>query len=372
MEKCLHVLPMNKLSGAEKMALLICKNLKSYEPIVICGGEVLKKVFEDNGIKAYAVDFSKKNAIKAMKTIRDVIMVNRVKIVHAHDNNASLYSYLAKRIYKVDVKVVSHIHNCYPWLETKGLNKMFDNYIRPRYDFNVTCGSIVFDYYKKNSDSFKSMNVSSLSNAIDTMEIDNFKCSDIEKLKRELGIDSNKVILGYIGRLDDQKGVIPFLEAVAKKKDYFKDCQFLMVGNGSQEDEVKMLIEKYNLKDLFILTGYQADTYKFYSLMDLFFLPSKYEGLPMVILEAMTFQLPIISMEAGSIGELLKDDKGILIQKGNYEEFVEQLIKLKNNETLRKQFSIKGYEFVRENYSIETYVDELEAIYAKGYIEEVV
>ena len=44
--KCLHVLPMNKLSGAEKLALILCKNMKTYEPIVVCGGDNLKSIFE--------------------------------------------------------------------------------------------------------------------------------------------------------------------------------------------------------------------------------------------------------------------------------------------------------------------------------------
>ena len=48
--KCLHVLPMNTLSGAEKLALILCKNMNKYEPIVVCGGEPLKTIFEENGI----------------------------------------------------------------------------------------------------------------------------------------------------------------------------------------------------------------------------------------------------------------------------------------------------------------------------------
>ena len=45
MDKVLHVLPMNKMSGAERMALLICKNMKQYEPVVVCGGENLSNIF---------------------------------------------------------------------------------------------------------------------------------------------------------------------------------------------------------------------------------------------------------------------------------------------------------------------------------------
>ena len=50
---------MNKMSGAEKMALLMCSNFKEYEPIVVCGGESLKKAFENKSINSYALSFSK-------------------------------------------------------------------------------------------------------------------------------------------------------------------------------------------------------------------------------------------------------------------------------------------------------------------------
>ena len=58
----MHILPMNKMSGAEKMALLICSNFKEYEPIVICGGDTLKKAF--NNIDSYSLSFSKTKMFK--------------------------------------------------------------------------------------------------------------------------------------------------------------------------------------------------------------------------------------------------------------------------------------------------------------------
>lgn len=363
MEKCLHILPMNKLSGAEKMALLICKNLKNYEPVVICGGEVLQKVFKESSIPAYRADFSRKHMMKGVKEIKDIIKLQDIKIVHAHDNVASLYAYLVKKLYKKDIKIVSHIHNCYPWLEDGGINKKIDNYMRPKYDYNVTCGSVVYDYYKSNSGSFKYMKVFSLSNAIDVKEIDGFDLKTCEELRNKFNIPKDKIVLGYIGRLDDQKGILPFIKAMAEKKLAFEGCRILMVGNGSQEKEVKVLIDKLGLSELFIFTGYQPDTYRFYPLMDLFFLPSKYEGLPMVLLEAMAFKLPIISMEVGSIGELLKDERGLLIRKGCYVDFVSGLIKLKNDGMLRQKISNDGYKYVNENYSIEKYIEKLERKY---------
>jgi len=139
---------MNKLSGAEKMVLLICKNLTNYESIVVCGGDKLKKFFEDNNINSYSLNFSKKDILKNIKYLKNIISDNDIKIVHAHDNNASIHAYLVKSIYRVDIRVISHIHSCYPWINSNGLNRSIDKVLRPKYDYNITCGKVVYDFYK--------------------------------------------------------------------------------------------------------------------------------------------------------------------------------------------------------------------------------
>lgn len=365
MDKCLHILPMNKISGAEKMALLICKNLKEYEPIVVCGGEVLRKVFSENNIPAYKVDFSKKNILTALKDIDAVIKAHDIKIIHAHDNTASIYGYLVKKIYKDDVKVISHIHNCYPWVKDGGINKKIDKFIRKKYDYNIACGSTVYKYYKENTDYFEEDKISILSNAMDIKEIEQYKFENEEELRKEFNLPRNKKILGYIGRLDEQKAILPFIKALSPHRDRFHDSKILMIGNGYEEQEVKKLVEELKLQDLIVLTGFQNNTYRFYPLMDLFFLPSKYEGLPMVLLEAMAFKKPIVSMNVGSIEEVLGDERGKLIEPGHYEGFIKALIILKDNEGLRKKYGEAGYRYLKENYEIVKYVHRLEGIYRR-------
>ena len=64
---------------------------------------------------------------------------------------------------------------------------------------------------------------------------------------------------------------------------------------------------KLKLEDIFILTGFQEKVNVFYQIIDVFFLPSLYEGLPMVLLEAMAFKKAVISMNVGSISEVIKN-----------------------------------------------------------------
>lgn len=362
--KCLHILPMNKLSGAEKMALLICKNMKEYESIVVCGGEELKSIFEKEGVKSYALDFSNKNILKTIFGLKKIIKENGIKILHAHDNNASLTAYLTKKLCRGNIKVVSHIHNCYPWLKSNGVNKKIDSFFRPRYDYNIACGNLVYDFYKKNTTYFDEEKTKILSNAIDSKKIYKVKSYYKDNLFKKYNIPKNKTVIGFIGRIDEQKGIIPFIKEISKKKERFRDCKILLIGSGNQESEVRNLLKELNIEELFILTGFQEDVYKFYPLIDIFFLPSLYEGLPMVILEAMAFKKPIISMNVGSIREVIKNNNtGILIENNSISDFISELEKLKNNKDLQDKLSNNACKYINENFDINSYIDRLSEIY---------
>ena len=365
MKKCLHILPMNKLSGAEKMALLICKNMKEYEPIVVCGGELLKDIFEKNGIKSYSLDFSSKNILQSVIGIKNIVKENNIKIIHAHDNLASLCGYLAKKIFWLDIKVISHIHNCYPWLKSKGVNKKIDSVVRPKYDHNITCGKVVYDFYKENSNYLNENKTTILSNAIDIEEIARVDLSNNDEIAKKYNIPQNKTILGFVGRICEQKGIIPFINEISNQREGFNDSKILLVGSGDQDEEVKKLISELNLEELFILTGQQENTYKFYPMLDVFFLPSTYEGLPMVLLEAMVFKKTVVSMDVGSISEVVNENTGMLVKCGDYREFVSNLRIIKNDNKLMKIYGENAHRFINENYNIKDYVNKIEKEYKR-------
>lgn len=365
MEKCIHILLRDKLSGAEKMALILCENLNRYEPIVICGGDNLKKVFENKGIESYSLEFSAKKIVTYIKKIKKIIEKNNVTIIHGHDNYASIVAYLVKRIYGLNIKVISHIHSCYPFLESGGVAKKVDSIVRPKYDFNIICGKDVEEYYFKYSNYIDKDRCTVLSNAIDLVSIANYSSLvNVENLKKELNIDNKNKVIGFVGRICDIKGIVPFIKALGTNKEKFDDSVILLIGSGEQEEEVKNLINELDLNDIVIMLGYQTDVYKYYPLMDIFILPSKYEGLPMVILEAMAFKKAVVAMNVGGIGEVITDKaNGILISKDNYNEFVSRLALLKNDNDLILEVSENAYMNIKDNYDIEVYDKKLEKIY---------
>ena len=362
--KVLHLLPMNKLSGAERMGLLICKHMTDVESFVVTGGADLAEVFQKEGIHATPLNFSIKQLPQLTQQLKQLINQHQIDLVHAHDNIASLAAYLTKKRYKLNVKVVSHIHNCYPWLEGNGVHKKIDQWIRPKYDYNIACGQIVYDYYEQYAPYFNKEKTSVLSNAIDLGTLGKTSQSKLIELRKTFKLSSDKTIIGYIGRLSEQKGMIPFIKELAKHKEQFEDCQFLIVGSGEQEEEVKQLVKALGLESLFIFTGFQAEVYPFYQLINIFFLPSLYEGLPMVLLEAVGSGVPTVSMNVGSISEVIIDNKtGCLIESGDRQQFIKQLIELKDTPLKCQLLSESGKQHVKEKFSLMKYNQTLSAVY---------
>ena len=259
----LHLLPMNKLSGAERMGLLICKHMSEVESYVITGGADLAAVFEKEGIQTSHLNFSMKQLPQVIKQLNQFIKEKQIDIVHAHDNIASLSAYLTKKRYGLKVKIVSHIHNCYPWLEGNGVHKRIDRFIRPKYDFNIACGQIVYDYYEQHAPYFNPKKTCFFSNAIDASHLGATPQHQIDEIRKVFNIPTDQTIIGYIGRLSEQKGMIPFIQVLKNYKNQFENCKFLIVGSGEQEDEIKKLINEVGLGDLFIFTGFQANVYPF-------------------------------------------------------------------------------------------------------------
>ena len=359
--RVLHLLPMNKMSGAEKMALLICKNQQGIENLVVTGGEELARFFEKESITTFQMNFSLKNIVKASKMLKAIVREQKIDIIHAHDNTASMTAYITKSLYRMDVKIVSHIHNCYPWLSTNTIQKSVDQFVRPRYDYNIACGTLVSDFYQENTTYLHDEKCLTLSNAMDMQDIKVMSDEDKVAVKKQFDLPLDKKIIGFIGRFSEQKGLIPFIKELAQHKGKFENSHFLIVGSGEEEVLFKTILAELNLEPYFSLVGFQEDVYQFYPIIDTFFLPSLYEGLPMVLLEAMAYETTVVSMDVGSISEVIDHTQnGFLVEATNYEQFIEQLLEAQKT---TKPLGYHAKQTIEQNFNIIHYNKQLKKVY---------
>ena len=148
-------------------------------------------------------------------------------------------------------------------------------------------------------------------------------------MKRELKIRPEEKIFLFIGLLNWRKGIDLLIQAAHLLRD--KPLRFLIVGHGPQESIFKKEIQKLKLDDRVQFMGNTTKVGLFYSLSDVFILPSRGEGLPGVIMEAMAYGKPIIASNIPCIPELVTENyNGQLFQDGNVLDLVNKIEKAIN------------------------------------------
>lgn len=145
----------------------------------------------------------------------------------------------------------------------------------------------------------------------------------IKEVNRE-----NKVKILFLGEVGERKGVFDIIETIAKNRESFKDEIILKIGGNKETDRLLQKIDEYDLSDFVKFEGWVSGKKKINLLnwADIFILPSFNEGLPIAILEAMSYGKAIISSPVGGIAEIVQSGiNGILIEPGNQKEIFEAI-----------------------------------------------
>lgn len=351
----LHLLPTNQFGGAEKVVLQICINDNFNNHLVLCGGEKVREVFIQNKINCLSLNNCTKKEI--IKEISKLVKYYKVSIIHAHGSTMSFLGYLSNKLYNLNCKIISHIHGCDKWLDHENKYKKVDRVVRNKYDLNIYCSKIVKDYYQNNARYINKSNTTLLENSVSIDE-------DSDYLTKEEFNLTDKFILGYIGRLSEEKGIIDLINAANKIKSELKNIVILIVGDGFLFKKATNLVQKLDLEENFRFLGFQSSVNKFYSLIDILILPSRSEGLPMTILEGMANKKSIVAMNVGGVSEVIKNkETGILIEEGRVDKLLKESLLLKENSELLKNLGDRAYNFVSKNYSINNQIEKLNIIY---------
>jgi len=193
---------------------------------------------------------------------------------------------------------------------------------------------------------------------------------NIEHYKNWIANKSNRkskkdeFVVLFLGSVTKNKGVFDLIEAFKKITD--QSIKLHLCGNGDEIEDVKYLIEKYNLEDRVKLIGWVHGETKMKNLdqADVFILPSYKEGFPNALLEAMACDLPTISTNIRAISDIVEHMKtGYLVNPGMPDEIVEAIEWYKNNPDRRKEISQNALLELDKRNSIKYAVSQFEEIF---------
>lgn len=308
-----------------------------------------------------------------LKKLKQIFKENKYKIVHSHINALSVFPLYAAKCAGVPVRI-AHSHstsNKKEWKKT-----LMKNMLRPFSKVFATdymCCSELAGRWLFGNKTYDEGKVYLLNNAID---VEKFAYNEeVRKAKRkELEIADDTFVIGHIGRFVAQKNhtfLIDIFNEVHKEKE---NSVLLLVGQGPLENEIKEKVNRLGLSDSVKFLGQRDDVSELYQAFDLFLLPSLYEGLGMVLIEAQCAGLPCVAStevpNVAKISELLN----FLDLKSSIAVWTEQIIKDSNYERCcTKKCAIdNGYSIDKEkenlmNYYYEKTIEEV-AIVTSGFL----
>jgi glycosyltransferase involved in cell wall biosynthesis len=185
--------------------------------------------------------------------------------------------------------------------------------------------------------------------------------------RAHFGIPVGDPLVLAAGRLSEQKNFVTLLEAIAQLRVKGLLCRVVIAGDGPQRAYLDRRVEELGLGDQVVLPGNVQNLQELMQSADLFVLPSLWEGLPLVLLEAMAAGLPVVGSRIKGIAEIVEDGvSGILVEPGDAGELARGVSDLLGSAPRRAAFGAAGLEIVRREYDFARVSRQLGALYGKS------
>jgi glycosyltransferase involved in cell wall biosynthesis len=184
------------------------------------------------------------------------------------------------------------------------------------------------------------------------------------QLRRDWQIPPGQAVLAWVARLDRQKNVELFLSALAQLRRGRQDFRVVMAGEGRQRPRVEAFLARGDNARWVRLLGYTQDVPGVLSAADLFVLPSRWEGLPLVAAEAMAAGLAVVATRVPGLAEAVDDGRtGILVESENLDQLVGAVARLLDDAPLRDALGRAGLRRVNDMFSIQANVQAHQQLY---------
>ena len=299
------------------------------------------------------------NIFANISAIKSICKKNKYRIVHGYNGTMNIFGLYAAWRGGVRIRInesISMAHSSDKKTILKTILKPFSRCFSTHYMANGdACGKWQFG---KLYDAGK---VAIFKTVIDAVE-NKYDPELREKCRKEFGIKDN-IVIGHIGRLTAQKNtlfIIDIFNEIAKME---ARAKLLIVGDGELKNDMLAKIKEYGIEDKVLYLGRREDIRQFYNAMDCFLLPSLYEGLPVVGVEAECCGLPVFFSTEIPLESSASSDLGVFVELDKapkeWAELVLKKIKEVNREDHSEEIIAAGFDSVSEAEKLLEYYEEL-------------
>jgi glycosyltransferase involved in cell wall biosynthesis len=374
-----YILTPIEFGGAEKVSLNFLRNINQNEfkvcLIVLVRPWESRNVFiekmEKENYEYLSIPVARRTSsegkdyfrvIRCFKMLVSILRRERYDVVHTNGYFADIIAIPACKLLGI-----LHIATCHGFIANdKKLNiyNMLDRFILRFSNKIIAVSDGIKNELIKNG--IKESRVIVIQNAAQGNYDKELFTQNRQNKRQQLNIREKEFVLGYIGRLSEEKGIKYLIEASSILNELGVPIRTLIIGEGPQREELKEWVRHLNISSRIIFAGFQRDIDSWLPTIDIFVLPSLTEGTPMSLLEAMAHGIPVVATAVGGVPQVVDSGKnGILVSPGKPEQIKDAIFLLYKNEVLRNDISQAAKETIKLKYNVKDWVSKIEAEYLK-------
>ena len=373
--KIIHIITRLDKGGSADIVLKLSEELKKrgYDVGILSGLTTdpvadIEGFTKKTGIKIEFIPYLQRNInplkdIQAFFYLFKFLMREKPLIAHLHTSKAGFIGRIAAKLAGVKCIVyTTHGHIFYGYFS--GLKtRLFINMERLASFF---CDAIT-TLTEKEKGEFRNLKIAKEEKIVPVpngLDISPFSEAKKGTKRRELGIDDETVLIGWIGRFEPVKGPDIFLSVCKKLHDIFDDgVMAVMAGDGILLEDMIRERDMLGLNKFLLLLGYRNDIISLLADIDILVLTSLNEGFGMVILEAMAAGKPVVAHNVGGVAELIVDNvTGYMVKRGDIDAIVSHINYLIKNRDRYDSLSVNAYNMAIK-YSLSEMVNRFEGVY---------
>ena len=306
----------------------------------------LKSKLREMNVRCYQIDFARNikcigQNIKAYQQVKKLMEQNHYVFCHCHSPIGGVVARIAGHRTKTKVIYTAHGFHFYKgapianWLMFYPVEKILSYWT----DTLITINQEDYERAKKKFHAGKTYYLPGI--GIDLERFHVGAAQTIQQKRQELGLQPQDVFLLSVGELSDRKNHVVVIEAMKQLIQRHPQLRYFICGQGEKKQELQQLIRKYHLEDHVKLLGFRTDVAELCQAADVFVFPSKQEGLPVALMEAMACGVPVVCSRIRGNTDLVKNgENGYLVSADQPEEYIQAIEKLlqiwKNTEEVRQ------------------------------------
>ncbi|MEK6775501.1 MAG: glycosyltransferase family 4 protein [bacterium] len=372
--RVLHVHTLPVVSGSGINTYLTMKGMpgERFETALACApGGRLNEIVREAGMDVHEV----RNLVQPIHPLKDILALfeiiriirrEKIDIVHTHNSKAGFLGRLAGKL--AGTPVVIHtvhgfaFHQSEPlWRRT--IFRLMEKLAAPWADHTIFISQPMIDWAREEG-ILRGTSYSKIYSGIDLDAFHGYGKEEQGKLREELGLGKGSRVIGFVSKLWEGKGHEIALHAMVRVAEEIPDAKLLLVGEGPLKPKLIELARKLGIEQSMVFAGFRTKIAEITSLCELCILPSFFEGMGRVLLEAGACGKPVVASRVGGIPDVIVDGvTGFLVPSGDPAALSEAVLRLMRDPGSAVKMGEAARKRINEKYDVRTMVREITGLY---------